>query len=241
MNSSQNSKFVAMSIHDIRLSEIEQGLTILEYFRNTFNCPLTVHLIVDAKLEKSNRLLEELIRLVNLGTHEIVFHGVRHACSKQTYEWASFYHNFEAEFLEKNKNQHEIAKQTYTDLSEFVGRDIGFCPPCWLITNENKSEFLKKNILYIEGMFSIQFPEKKLLSPVISIGAPNPSNIKYLKILGNLIYSISKIVASRKIRLVYHVSDFKNETALEFLNEKANQFLRRKFEFKLQSDLIASF
>lgn len=225
-----------MALHDLRISEGCKNIAIIEGLRRRFRIPLTIHLICDAELPIHPELSAYLQDLTHSGGLEIVFHGLRHTCSKDVASLGAFYHKHQAEYLDNDAGHQAATKRTFRALAHLLQRESGICPPCWLATRENHAVFRALNPLYIETLLSLHFQDKRITSPVLSLGSPNGVEIFFLKKLAGAIFWSSALFGLNRVRIVIHTCDLASGS-LPFFEAMIAKFNLRGFKPALLREL----
>jgi hypothetical protein len=224
------SKLYSFALHDLRVSEGQKALDTIAALRKHFQIPLTIHLVFDAKLETQPELLEYLCDHVHAGNLEIVFHGLKHTCSRHVSKLWAFYHKYQAEYLENNERHREATKVGFREITTWMKMKLGICPPCWLSSRENNVFLTSLEPLYIEKMLYLQHLDKKIASPVISIGSPRGMEVFFLQLLAGAIAGIAGILGMNRVRIVMHACDLDREASLSFFEKTVSTFTDRGFK-----------
>jgi len=231
-------KKIALCLHDVRVSENDGTIRMISAVMNRFNAPLSVHLVFDGPLEKNSNLYKFLEDNINNKKLEVVFHGLTHSCAFKVGRLYSFYHKYQAEYLVDSDQHRQYSMETFNSVKELLNTNLGICPPCWLSHKNNYKFFMGLNPLYIESILSLNFLPKKIFSPIMSIGSPVKSEIKFLKSGFNFMYMLSNIMPSTKARMAVHVCDIDIEDTMNFFHTKFEKLISRGFKSVMQKDLI---
>ena len=216
----------SLAIHDLRLSEGDTTQRIINELLDTFQVPLTIHLVFDDSLSNAVSLLSFLKEKEASGAIELVFHGLTHRCSKNVSKAFVFYHKYQAEYLDDSEILRGKTREIYGQLTTMLSHKLGICPPCWILHRKNFSFFKTLTPLFIEKVLFIHYADKKVFSPVISLGSPNDRELIFLKGLGHLMHLISLILPNSRTRMAIHVCDLANSKSLTFFNRKVDRFAR---------------
>ena len=227
----------SLSLHDLRISEGRKGIGIIEGLRKHFQIPLTIHLVFDEDLTAQPELSKYLLEQMRTGSLELVFHGITHTCSKRVWGPLAFFHKYQAEYLDNDAEHRKATRKSFAANRYDMKMNMGICPPCWLSSRENTSLFESFQPLYIEKLLFLHYPDKKVLSPVISLGSPSRVEAYCLKILAGTISLISGLFHLNRVRIAMHVCDLNMETSCRFFDEKISTFNRRGFRPVLLREL----
>jgi hypothetical protein len=230
-------RLYSFAFHDLRVSEGRNIILIIEELRKHFQIPLTLHLVFDAELETQPELLAYLQDQVHAGNLEIVFHGLKHSCSKNVSKLWVFFHKYQAEYLVNDKEHRTATEASYRAILDKMKMNIGICPPCWLASRDNYKFFRSLKPLYIETILHLQHREKKVFSPVISIGSPSRTEVFFLKILASVICSLAGMLFMNRVRIAMHVCDLNTETTFSFIKNIVPKLDRRGFRPVLLREL----
>jgi hypothetical protein len=222
-------KLYSFALHDLKISEGKKLIQTIEVIRQRFNIPLTVHLIFDTELETQPELLVYLQDQGHIGNLEIVFHGLKHTCSKNVPKLWAFFHKYEAEYLDNNEEHREATKKRFTATADQLKLNIGICPPCWLASRENFDFFRSLHPLYIETMLYLLHRDDAVIAPVISLGSPRKREVFFLKILARIICSLSCLLLVKRVRIALHVCDLKTRSSLLFFEKIVSRLNSRGF------------
>jgi len=234
----KNNKKISIALHDVRVSSGNSGIQMISKLITTIDSPLTIHLICDTQIIKNNKLILFLIEKIKENKIEVVYHGVTHKCKNSIGKFTSFYHNYEAEFLENSLIVSSNTKYAFQNLKMILNQNLGICPPCWISTKENFKMLKSLNPLYVEKMIFIFNQKNKNISPVISLGSSKDKDLFLLKILGNITYLFTFIYPIQKVRLVFHLCDLKNQKSMSYFIKKINYLKSRNFKPVLLKDLL---
>lgn len=219
-----------MALHDVRVSGGNNSVNTIKHVMGSFGVPLTVHLVFDRPLEKDTVLSRFIIENIESGRLEIVFHGLTHQCSKNVPKTLTFYHKYQAEYLDDSDLLRVNTKEMFDNSKLLLGYNLGICPPCWIAIKKNIDFFHSLNPLFIENILYISFMEKKLFSPVISLGSPENSELVFLKILTRLIYLLSIAKRSTHLRIAVHLCDLEKPASMGFFSTMVNKLDKHKFQ-----------
>jgi hypothetical protein len=228
----------SIALHDVRVSWNEETVSLIQHIMSMFNLPLTVHLIFDSTLEHDSILGKFILENFKKNKLEIVFHGLKHECSKNVPKWLVFYHKYQAEYLENSDALRENTSVMYKSSCNLLNQKLGICPPCWIATKKNFQFFKTLKPLYVEKMLTLNSIENKWLSPVISLGSPNNFELFFLKILARIIYLLAVIFKSKRIRVAIHICDLSNSKSISFFSEIAELLKKRNCSAVLLKDLV---
>jgi hypothetical protein len=228
----------SLALHDLKVSEGRQLISIIEKTRQRFCIPLTIHLVFDAELETQPELLLYLHDQGHAGNLEIVFHGLKHTCSKNVPKLWAFFHKYQAEYLDNDEEHRQATKKRFAAITDQLKLQIGICPPCWLASRENLDFFRSLHPLYIETMLHVQHRADRVISPVISLGSPRRIEVFFLKILARIIFSLSFLLFVKRVRIALHVCDLKTKDSLLFFEERVSNLNRRGFTPVLLRELL---
>jgi len=231
-------KKISLCVHDVRVSDEDGTINIITKLINLFNAPLTIHLVADAPLDVHKRLDAFLREKIESNRLELVFHGLTHACSRNTGRWISFYHKYQAEYLENSDEHQSSTGRVYESMRGKAGRNIGICPPCWLSTSENNSFFRSLNPLYVESIFSLNRKGKNFFYPVISIGSSSKSELIFLRLQARLMYLLSLFPLIGGVRMVIHVCDIPVDSTMNFFTDYFSRLKSKGFTAVFQRELI---
>ena len=229
---------VSLCLHDVRLSDENNSLKMIKDVLNIFEAPLTIHLVIDKDPEEKSNLLIYLIEQIKNNKIEVVFHGLTHKTSGKAWKLFSFYHCYQAEYIVDSDEIRINSEKIYYQIGKLlnVGK-IGICPSCWLATKNNYHFFKSLSPLYIESMLSIGYNGKRIFSPVVSLGTRSTIQLFFLKIFAYLMYMISKIIPSAKIRIVIHPCDLSNSRSMYFFSKIFFKLIRRNVKAVLLKEL----
>ena len=230
-------RLFSFALHDLRLSEGRKVITIIEGLRKRLQIPLTIHLVFDEDLETHPDLLVYLQDQVQTGNLEIVFHGLKHSCSKYVSKLWAFFHKYQAEYLDNDVEHREATRNSFTDIAKKLKMNLGICPPCWLATKKNHELFYSLHPLYVENLLYVNNQAKKIISPVISLGSSKRIELFFLKIVAYVIYVCSSILSLNHVRIAMHVCDLDRGTSRLFFDKIIAKFYRRGFRPVLLRDL----
>jgi hypothetical protein len=230
-------RLYSLALHDLRVSEGRIIIQTIEELREYFQIPLTIHLVFDAELSTQPELLLYLQDQIHAGNLEIVFHGLKHTCSKNVPKLLAVFHKYQAEYLDNDQEHREATKKSFTDIADKLNMKIGICPPCWLASRKNIDFFRSLQPLYIETMLHLQYGDDKVFSPVISLGSPSKFEVFFLKILASAICSFSVIFRINRVRIAMHICDLKTKTAHSFFENRVSKLNRRGFRAVLLREL----
>jgi hypothetical protein len=181
-----------------------------------FDAPLTIHLVMDAKMNPRSRLVSFLKKNIKSGRIETVFHGLTHASSRKGWPLLAFYHRYQAEYTIDGDEIRRGAKREYRLLSKFSGANVGICPACWLSTKTNRELFRSFKPRFIESMFTLVYGNRRIFSPLVSLGHEQRFPLFFLKLFAMSMYLISFLVKHSHIRLVIHPCDLVTKGSLPF-------------------------
>jgi hypothetical protein len=232
------SRFYSLALHDLRVSEGRSAILTIELLQKYFQIPITIHLILDTDLDAQPELMTYLQNQVHVGNLEIVFHGLKHTCSKKVSRLGAFFHKYQAEYLESDAGHLEATQLSFRAFENKMKMQIGLCPPCWLASRKNMVFFRSLRPLYIETMMYLRNQEQKVISPVISLGSPNKFETLILKMLAGAIYLLAAIFSMHRVRIAVHVCDLNSDTALCFFGNLISKFNRRNFKPVLLRNFI---
>lgn len=227
----------SLSLHDLRISEGRKGIGTIEGLRKHFQIPLTIHLVFDEDLAAQPELSKYLHEQMRTGSLELVFHGLTHTCSNRVWKGLALFHKYQAEYLDNDAEHREATRKSFAATRDDMKMNMGICPPCWLASRENTGLFESLQPLYIEKLLFLHYPDKKVLSPVISLGSPGRVEVFFLKILAGITSLISRLFHLNRVRIAMHVCDLNMETSCRFFDEKISTFNRRRFRPVLLRDL----
>ncbi len=227
----------SLALHDLRISEGRNLLGIIEGLRNHFQIPLTIHLVFDEDFDTQPELLMYLKNQAYAGNLEIVFHGLKHSCSKNVLRLWAFFHKYQAEYLENDAGHREATRKCFATIEDEMATKLGICPPCWLASKENNEFFQSLQPLYIESLLSLRYQGKKVISPVISLGSSRRLEVFFLEILADTICLISSILRLRRVRIAMHLCDLDIETSRLFFDNIISRFNGRGFKPVLLREL----
>jgi hypothetical protein len=232
------SRFYSLALHDLKVSEGRSAISTIERLQKYFQIPLTLHLIFDANLDTQPELLTYLQDQAHAGNLEIVFHGLKHTCSKNVSKFWTFFHKYQAEYLENDAGHLQATQENFKAIVDKIKMQIGLCPPCWLASRKNMAFFRLLHPLYIETLLYLRNQDQKVISPVISLGSPKRFEITALKILAGAIYMLAAIFSMNRIRIVIHACDLDSDTTLCFFGNMVSKLNRRDFKPVLLRNLI---
>ncbi len=230
-------RLYSFALHDLKVSEGREAINIIEEIRQHFQVPLTIHLVFDAELETQPELLLYLQDQGHAGNLEIVFHGLKHTCSKNVSKLWVFFHKYQAEYLDNDEEHREATEKSFMAIADKLKLKIGICPPCWLASRENLVFFRSLHPLYIETMLHLQYRADTIISPVISLGSPRKLEVFFLKILARTIYSLSCLLLMKRVRIALHVCDLKTKNSYFFFAGIVSKLNRRGFRPVLLREL----
>jgi hypothetical protein len=227
----------SLAIHDLRVTDNEKAVETLSSLITRFRVPLTVHLVFDAPLGEYHELLKFISEKINSKSLEVVFHGLTHQCSRKVGKISSFYHKYQAEYLENDEQLRVNTLQMFRNVTELLGRNLGICPPCWLTTKENYKMFKSLSPLYIELLTSLHFQDQKVFSPIVSLGSPKESELFFLRKLARFILFSGMIVRKNKVRVAIHTCDIENTDSMKFFDLIIARLNYKKFQPVLLREL----
>jgi hypothetical protein len=222
-------RMYSIALHDVRVSDGEHAVHTMKQVMGLYGVPLTVHLVFDRYLENNTTLSNFIIENVENGTLEIVFHGLTHQCSRMVAKTLSFYHKYQAEYLDDSDLLRENTKEVFINSKILLGQNIGICPPCWIAIKRNIQYFQSLSPLFIENILTISFGDTKLFSPVISLGSTDRNELFLLKFIAKLMYLMSLAKRNTRLRIAVHLCDLERPTSLEFLSNIIKKLNDHKF------------
>ncbi len=228
----------SLSIHDLRVSAGQETADTLHWLLDTFNVPLSVHLVFDASLEKEPYLLNFIKGKIEERKIEIVFHGLTHRCSKNVSKALVFYHKYEAEYLDDSELLREETKTTFESQAKLLHSNMGICPPCWITIRKNRNFLQSLNPLFLESLLYINNLNKKYFSPVVSLGSPKKSELYFLKLLGRLMIFIASVIYNPKVRVAIHTCDIQIENSVIFFDGIIKKLNKKGFQPVLINQLV---
>jgi hypothetical protein len=216
----------SLCLHDVRLSQPDATIAMIEELLHDFGAPLSVHLVLDGAITPQNRLIRFMIKNEKAGRIETVFHGTTHQTDGKARPLLAFYHKYQAEFITHNRESIRRNTTAYKAASGVLKRRPGICPSCWLSSPANKKMFASFNPPYIESLMSFSFTGKRIPSPVISLAATSFIELFFLKIAARLMYIWSLVIPGSRVRLVVHVCDFSVDTSMKFFQRYYRRLLK---------------
>ena len=163
---------------------------------------------------------------------------MNHACSEKVSKLFSFYHKYQAEYLVNSDILRENTLMMYNDAKLKFENNLGICPPCWLAHKNNYSFFNSMKPLYIESLLHISYPDKKIFSPVISLGSPNKFELFFLRLLGYKIIFLSVLLRMKRVRIAIHDCDIVNITSMNFFKNIIRLIEKHRYQNVLLNELI---
>jgi hypothetical protein len=227
----------ALCLHDIKVSGNEASVEMIRKVMTEFDCPLTVHVIIDTPLDKSPALSDFIEKKLKGDKIEIVFHGLTHLCSRKVYKHLAFYHKYQAEYLVDSDDLRNDTERKFRSLIPQLGNNIGICPPCWLVTKTNFKFFKTLNPLYIETLLAVHYGNEKVFSPVISLGSPNNFELVFLKLLGKLMLLFSLMRRNAYLRVAIHTCDLAKAGSMTFFQKIIKSIFGNRFQTVFLKDL----
>jgi hypothetical protein len=231
-------RYYSLALHDVRVSGGESSMKAVKELMDSFKGPLTIHLIFDKALNYEDLFTKFIIENIKNGRLEIVFHGLTHQCSKKVPKILSFYHKYQAEYLEDSETLREASKKMYSDSRHLLGHNLGICPPCWISIKKNIDFFKSLKPLFIENLLSISSDSKKLFSPVISLGSPETRDLIFLKALAWIMFMVSIVKRNTHLRIAIHLCDLEKPASRKFFSDMLFRLDRFKFKPLLLNELI---
>jgi len=227
----------ALSIHDLRVSGDADTVNTLQALLARFPIPLTVLLVFDRPLEKSPTLLAFLQAHTSSGLLEVVFHGTTHQCPHSVGRSLAFYHKYQAEYLQESNKLSMDTQNCFTGAQRLLGSALGICPPCWLATASNWKFLRSLAPLYTESLLWIRYPSKRIFSPVVSLGSPVASELRWLKILGRLLFGMSRLIPGARLRVAIHTCDLAIPDSMTYFTKVLGRLNSRNHSAVLQRHL----
>ena len=227
----------ALSIHDLRVSGDAETVRVLQGLLDRYPFPLTALLVFDRPLEASPHLLAFLLQQVPLQRLEVVFHGVSHACPPTVGRATAFYHKSQAEYLEDSEAKRSETKASFMEAKRTLGMSLGICPPCWLATKRNRVLFTTLQPAYIEAMLWLDFGVKRVPAPVVSLGSPEPGELRWLRALAHLIGGVSRRIPGARLRIAIHTCDLAIPASMALFTGLLQSLTRVKAQGVLQRNL----
>ncbi len=220
----------ALSIHDLKVSGNKTTIEHIKNVQNKFSAPLTVHLVFDTPLKKESAFYNFLKESLRNNKIEIVFHGLKHRCSKRVLRILSFYHKNQAEYLEDSEELRVKTGEMFAHLSGLLKTNPGICPPCWIAGRRNLRYLKKLNPQYLESLLFVSYKFRRIFTFIISLGSSKKSELFFLKIIGNLMLRLSLISKNTRLRVAIHECDLSIDDSIKFLSNKVE--LLRKHGFR---------
>ncbi|HEY5534613.1 MAG TPA: hypothetical protein VIL99_06755 [Ignavibacteria bacterium] len=231
-------KKIALCIHDLRASDGEKIVETIKNVREFFKSgPITIHLVLDVDISDDDETFRYLKKEVDNKQLEIVFHGVTHLCPVGTGKLFSWYHKYQAEFID-NTFQADINKLRYNKLNEILQIRTGICPSCWIALPAGWRFIKSLSPLYIEKLLSINYKRKRSFSLPISLASDNKRELDILKILASFISATAILFNHKRLRLVVHTIDISNFDSMTFFRHKYNSLTSKGFSPVLQNELL---
>jgi len=227
----------SLSIHDLRVSGGTTTIRKLKDLLETFNIPITVHLIFDEELLEGSELFNFLLENCNQGRLEVVFHGLTHLCSRNVFRLFSFYHKYQAEYLDDSDDLRQKTGKMYLSSVSLLGKQIGICPPCWIAHKNNIQFFKLLKPIFIESLLSVSFTGKKYFSMVVSLGSSSKNELRFLRMLGNLMYLTAVLFQNSRVRVAIHDCDLSIPASMEFFKKKCKQLDKKGYLPVLMNEL----
>jgi hypothetical protein len=218
---------VALCLHDIRLSGNGDSLRLIDSVSRMFHAPLTVHMVVDTAVDPALPLMVYLRENIQDKAMEVVFHGLTHTCSSDGWPLLAWYHKGQAEYAINDPAAREQAGEAYARLSDALGQRPGICPPCWLCTKENRAFLASLFPPYVESMFALERKDRRMFSPIISIGSPQLRNLTSLELIARSMLLLSRLLPEARVRIAVHPSDMANPRVMNFLMTTYVKLLER--------------
>lgn len=228
----------ALCLHDLRLSDGERIHSSLEQVRGIFNIiPVTMHLIVDSDPDAHKFILDAIVREVEEGELEVVFHGVTHKCPAGTGRIISFFHKYQAEFLGNSFDRDANIKR-FCKISQKLQTVPGICPPCWIAGRKGWKFIEQLSPAYIERLLSFKLQGKKFFTIPVSLASDNKRELVFLKRLAALLTSLALLTHQTRVRLVVHTIDLQVSDSIEFLRFQKSRLEKADYIPVLQRDMI---
>ena len=231
-------KKIALCIHDLRASDGEKIVETIKNVREFFKSgPITIHLVLDVDISDDDETFRYLKKEVDNKQLEIVFHGVTHLCPVGTGKLFSWYHKYQAEFID-NTFQADINKLRYNKLNEILQIRTGICPSCWIALPAGWRFIKSLSPLYIEKLLFINYKTIRSFSLPISLASDKKRELYFLKVLASLISTIAILFNHKRLRLVVHTIDISNFDSMTFFRHKYNILISKGFSPVLQNELF---
>ncbi len=231
-------KKLSISIHDLRVSNPDDTIRIIDSLLENFPHPLSVHLIFDGMIHRGTPLYAYLKKRIDDKRIELVFHGLTHACLKKNHRLLSFYHKYQAEYLDDGDELRRNTGTAFGKIQSLFGIRAGICPPCWLAHKNNVRFFKSLKPLFVESLLTISYGDRKFFSPVISLGSPVLLELFFLRKLGRLVYLISVLIRGKGVRIAIHRCDIEIPSSMELFKSAAQGLLRNGYKPVLLHDLF---
>lgn len=228
----------SLALHDLKVSENETAVDKIKFVSESFRVPLTVHLVFDSLLEDNGALYKFIAENRSSGSIEIVFHGLTHSCSKKVYRWLAFYHKYQAEFMVDSESLRENSARMYHRLAKTLGYNPGICPPCWIALRRNLIFFKSLNPPYIETLLHTAEPHNKRFSSVLSLASINKNELRFLKLLAGLIYTLSMALKIKRVRVAVHECDLNQDRSMLFFKQLISSLEKNHYRAALLKELI---
>ena len=227
----------ALSLHDLRASMGPGAVKLISAMIDEFQCPVTFHIVFDRIPDEGSELLASLRGLTAQGRAEVVFHGLSHACTRKGHRLLSWYHKYQAEYLEDSDELRAGTGEAFEKLKVLLGTNMGICPPCWLAHEKNTGFLRGLEPLYMEHLLSMARGGRRTFSPVVSLGSPVRSELFFLRLLGRLMYLVSLLNRKKGVRVALHVCDLSVPSSVDFFHDLVGRLKKRGYHPVLMRDL----
>jgi len=91
--------------------------------------------------------------------------------------------------------------------------------------------------LFIENILSVTFEDKKLFSPVISLGSPENNELVFLKIIARLMFRLFLFKTNISYRVAIHPCDLEKPASVGFFSGIIKKFDQHKFQPVLMKEM----
>jgi hypothetical protein len=228
----------SLSLHDLKVSGNEETVRKIQSVLDLYEVPLTVHLVFDMPLVPGSILSNFIILNSKNQKLEIVFHGLKHKCSRNVSKLLSFYHKYQAEYLDDSDELRDKTQDMFFNTTSFLDTNLGICPPCWIAHKKNKLFFKILDPIFIESLLFLSFSHKKVFSPVISLGSPNDRELFFLRKLARIIFILTQLFRKKYLRIAVHECDLDKENSMDFFSGIINKLKKRKAQAVLLKSLF---